>query len=280
MRLALFLCFVAPAATAMAAGFSPTFASEALAPEADVVLPLLKVVCADGVRTVNAKGGKSFGCGDGSMEEILASRHRPRSYGWMPYVLWQADGLLFGHFLSPTSEDVAINCYACENHPDLWGGTLLLTKRSGEWQPVWYRAGIITRHCRRVTLATGRQILFCEEPDGGMGHRFHLLYLVDFTKPKSAWDSVVLMADTYSSVNFLGVQTQFIDRVSFEEDPQGGLLVRVNARHGRIRLRPDDQREVLPKPKVLPCEIDLRLDGTSFRATPQTAATARLFGLK
>jgi hypothetical protein len=61
MRLALFLCFVAFTAIATAADFRPTFASEVLAPKADVVLPLLKVVCGDGVRTVTAKGEKSFG---------------------------------------------------------------------------------------------------------------------------------------------------------------------------------------------------------------------------
>jgi hypothetical protein len=117
----------------------PTFASEVVAPEASTVLPLLKVVCEEGVRTVNAKGQHAFGCGDGSMDEILASRHRQRRYPWMPYVLWEVDSVLFGHLLSGTSEDVVIGCSGCEGHPDLWGGTLLLTKKSGEWQPVCIR---------------------------------------------------------------------------------------------------------------------------------------------
>jgi len=71
----------------------------------------------------------------------------------MPYVLWQADGVIFGHFFSPTSEDAAVNCFGCDGHAELFGGTLLLTKK-GDWEPVWYKAGIITRHCRRVVLAT------------------------------------------------------------------------------------------------------------------------------
>lgn len=149
--------------------FQPTFASEVKKPEESLILPLLEAACRDGVRTVTANGQKSLGCGDGSMDEILASRNRHRRYSWMPYVLWEADGVIFGHFLSSTSEDAAVNCFACETHPALWGGTLLLTKESGEWKPLWYKAGVITRHCRRVTLATGRQILFCEETDGGMG---------------------------------------------------------------------------------------------------------------
>ena len=81
-----------------------------------------------------------------------------------------------------------------------------------------------------------------------------------------------------------GVQTQFIDRVSFEEPPGSGLLVRVYARHGRIKLRLEDQdrfdRESLPKPKVAKYEIDFRLDGDRFKVTPETAAAGRLFGVK
>lgn len=215
------------------------------------------------------------------MSEILASRHGQRPYPWMPYVLWQADSILFGHFLSATSEDVVIGCSGCEGHPDLFGGALLLTRKSGEWTPVWYEPGVIVRHCRRVPLANGRQILFCEEIDSGMGHSIHGLYTVDLTKPQFAWHSVVLMADTYSSL-LLGVQTQFIDRVSFEETANRGLLIRVYVRHGRIKLRPDDERfaaVTLPAPKLSKYEIDFRLDGEGFKVTPETAAAGKLFGL-
>jgi len=213
------------------------------------------------------------------MEEILASGHRARQHPWMPYVLWEADGILFGHFLSPTSEDVAISCFVCESHPALWGGTLLLTRNAGKWEPVWYKAGVITRHCRRVSLVTGRQILFCEETDGGMGHSIHGLYTVDFKTPRFAWRSVVLMADSYSSLMLGGVQIQSIDRVSFDEMEHGELLVRVYARHGRVSLRPDYAWDPLPTPKVSKHEIDFRLDGESFRVALETAPAARLFGV-
>ena len=261
----------------------PTFASEVLDPEAKTLLPLLKVVCWEGVRTVDAKGQHALGCGDGSMDEILASRHRPRRYDWTPYTGWEADSVLFGHFLSGTSEDVVIGSGCCEGHPDLWGGTLLLTKKSGKWQPIWYKPGVIIRHCRRVPLANGRQILFCEETDGGMGHSIHGLYTVDLTNPKFAWHSVVLMADTYGSYMFGEVQRQIIDRVSFEATPQSGLLVRVYVRHGRIKLRPEAQpvgEESLPRPKLTRYEIDFRLDGDVFKITPETAAAGELFGVK
>lgn len=260
--------------------FHATFVSEVGAPEQSVILPLLKAACGEGVRTVTADGRSAFGCGDGSMDEILASRQGSRRYPWMSYVLWEADGVIFGHFLSLTSDDAAINFFGCDGHAELYGGTLLLTKAAGNWKPVWYKAGVITRHCRRVSLRSGRQILFCEEPDGGMGHSIHGLYSVDFTNPKFAWDSVVLMADSYSSPMLGGVQVQSIDRVSFDVTPQSGLLIRVYARYGRVDLRPDYSGESLPKPKVSSYEVDFRLDGDMFKATPETSASAKLFGVR
>lgn len=258
----------------------PTFASDVGAPEQNVILPPLKAACGEGVRTVTAKGRNAFGCGDGSMDEILASRHGTRRSPWMPYVLWEADGVIFGHFLSPTSQDAAINCFGCDGHAELYGGTLLLTQITGEWKPIWYKAGVITRHCRRVSLTTGRQILFCEETDGGMGHSIHGLYSVDFANPQFAWNSLVLMADSYSDLMLGGVQAQLIDRVSFEETEQSSLLVRVYARHGRIDLRPDYPNESLPKPKLSNYEVDFRLDGEVFKVTPETSASAKLFGVR
>jgi hypothetical protein len=255
----------------------PTFTSEVVAPDDKMLLPLLRAICGEGVRTVTAEGHRAFGCSNGSMDEILASGIRPRRYSWIPYALWQADGVIFGHFLSATSEDAAIGCFGCEGHPSLFGGTLLLTRKVGAWKPVWYKAGVITRHCRRVLLATGRQILFCEETDGGMGHSIHGLYTVDFTDPRFAWNSVVLMADSYSSLLIGGVQTQSIERVVFDQAAEGGLLIRIYARHGRINLPIDYPNEQLPKPKVSNYEVDFRLQGGRLKVTPETVSSAWLF---
>jgi hypothetical protein len=128
----LFLLLFSAASCGFAADpLQPTFSSDIEAPAASTVSPLLRVVCGEGLRTQDVTGKSVFGGGDASMEEILASRDRPRRYGWMPYALWQADGFLFGHFLSATSEDALISGGGAEGHPDLWGGTLLLTRMMG-----------------------------------------------------------------------------------------------------------------------------------------------------
>lgn len=215
-----------------------------------MILPLLKAACGDGVRTVDMNGQKAIGCGAGSMDEILASRNLKRHHQWMPYVLWPAGGVIFGHFLSPTSEDAAVSRVDCDGHGARFGGTLLLTKKSGGWEPVCYQPGAITRHCRRVTLASGRQILFCEDTDAGMGHRLHNLHTVNFTPSQLAWDRHVLVADSYASTLNGGVQKQIIRRVVFQEGGLGRARVEVYAQHGRIALRADYAGEILPVPKL------------------------------
>jgi len=77
-----------------------------------------------------------------------------------------------------------------------------------------------------------------------------------------------------------GVQVQSIDRVSFDVTLQSGLLIRIYARQGRVDLRPDYHGESLPKPKVSSYEVDFRLDGDMFNATPETSASAKLFGVR
>ena len=117
--------FLPLASLALAADASeplrPTFLPEVAAPREKIILPLLKVVCGEGVRTKTAEGRQAFGCG-GSMSDILASRIRSGTYSWLPYVFWQAVG--------------------GENHPALWGGTLLLTKDRGGWKPVRSESGL------------------------------------------------------------------------------------------------------------------------------------------
>jgi hypothetical protein len=165
--------------------FGSAITSEVMLPDQSTVTPLLRAVCPDGIRTEAEDGKRIFGCGDELSE--ITSAPMTRGHSWSDSVQWRADGIIFGHFLSATSDDVAVSgAGAAETHPYLWGGTLLLTRKNGEWTPVWYKMGVVTRHCRRVPVPDGRQILFCDETDGGMGHALHFLYTVDFLKPVRA----------------------------------------------------------------------------------------------
>ncbi|MEO8125772.1 MAG: hypothetical protein ABJF23_26070 [Bryobacteraceae bacterium] len=260
----------------------PAFVSEVVAPDRATVMPFLQAVCPDGIHTQKRASVEIFGCGD-VLNQIVPAPAK-RRYAWSHSVQWEADGIIFGHFLSATSEDVAVSGAGAETHPYLWGGTLLLTKLHGAWKPVWYKMGLVTRHCRRISLATGRQILFCEETDGGMGHTYHLLYAVDFLHPVRTQESSIFVADSYHSVMNGGVQKQSIDRVEFVPRPTREMIAQVFARHGGVKLRVEDQPRVdrngLPIPAVRGYRIDFQLTESGFQVTPGTASNARLFGIQ
>jgi len=92
---------------------------------------------------------------------------------------FNARGVIYGHFLSPMSEDAIISGFSAEHHPDRGGGSLLLTKRNGQWIPVQYKSGVITRSCQKIPLSTKRKILVCEDEHAGMGFHSHFVYNVD-----------------------------------------------------------------------------------------------------
>jgi hypothetical protein len=92
----------------------------------------------------------------------------------------RADAVYRGHFLSPTSEDALLSESGCETHQELYGGAVLLTKRSRLWKVVWYRPGVLTEKCHKVALRDRREILVCIDKD--------LLYTEDLLNPNAAFD--------------------------------------------------------------------------------------------
>lgn len=254
-----------------------SFVSEVRKPQAKEILPMLRGACGDeGVRLKDAEGKPVFGCG--TILNYLLPPDRPagvRVHGGQ-HAAWTADGVITGHFLSPTSDDAAIGGGGIETHPHQFGGTLLMTRQQGKWRPVWYKSGVITRHCRVMTLATGRQLLLCEDTDGGMGHSFHDLYWNDFASAKHSLR--LSRADRYSGNLQGGVQDQFIDRSQVERDAVGNPRIRVSLRHGRIGVPIDDPRDPLPAPRLTGYEILFTFRDGRFRATPATLAAAKVFG--
>jgi hypothetical protein len=124
-------------------------------------------------------------------------------------------GILRGHFLEPNSEDVIVHGWSVETHPDLWGGTLLLSNRNGKWLPAWYKSSLITSDCEKVALRSGRQILLCDVEDGGMGHEFQYLYSVDLKAPAKLRDSILAQSDSFKELGDCNAQHQNIDLVQW-----------------------------------------------------------------
>ena len=142
--------------------------------------------------------------------------------------------IISGHFLDSTSEDAALSGWSAETHPYHWGGTLLLTRRGGKWQPLWYKSGVITRSCEKAERPDGREILICEWEDGGMGHRIHALYAINLKRPSEnpPW---IASADSFDS-DFCTLQQQTMEAVRWGSDRQSFSVV---VRTPRWQLLPE-----------------------------------------
>lgn len=195
-----------------------------------------------------------------------------------------AFSVVHGHFLSPTSEDALVDGWGGEMHPQLYGGSLLLTKKGGTWRRVWYQSGLRTRHCSRVTLESGRDLLVCEEEYGMMGTIDHLLYTIDALSPEQCRDSKVLVATSCEGVCTCSeTRIQSIDKIELHRRPQEGQVgMSVQVRSGRHVLTASEQeacnagKEIEPPPTKTDT-IDFVLHGASFQPAAWSSEAVKPF---
>jgi hypothetical protein len=138
---------------------------------------------------------------------------------------FQPQGVVFGHFLGPDSDDAAVSGWSAETHPYRWGGTLLLTKRNGAWKPLWYKSALITRSCEKVAMPDRRDILLCEDEGGGMGHQLHYLYAVDLKRRHDSRENLLIQAVSFS--DGCTAQSQVMDPIVWRDgDRDFSVVVR------------------------------------------------------
>jgi hypothetical protein len=212
---------------------------------------------------------------------------------------WSLKAVIVGHFLSPTSDDAALAMVGCESHGSNFGGTILLTKRSGKWKMLWYKAGVTTEECHKVVLADRRELLACIGSDGAQGNMETSLYVEDLRDPRT-----VLMAARDDDGTFFSalddtatcgwpqdadkpdvkpVQASHIERVEFPTDAKGTPGVAVTATLGRKQLTRAEVDECManthdPRVPGRIYQMHFVLDGGRFKATPTSADTVKMFG--
>jgi hypothetical protein len=170
-------------------------------------------------------------------------------------------GVIRGHFLEAGSEDAAISGWSAESHPYLWGGTLLLTRRDGQWKPVWYKSAVITRSCVKAERPDGRELLICEHEDGGMGHRIHDIYALDLQHP-SANTPALVRADSFDS-DFCAEQQQRTDAIHWAPDRQSFSVV-IRTTHWQL-LEEGLCGPHPPKRPKLSLQIDFEVTNSGIR---------------
>lgn len=148
---------------------------------------LLRTFCTGGLQKMDQTGLKCVTSVSGPAFADIVDNH------------FYPEAVVYGRFLSAESDDAVVSGSSAETHPSLWGGTMLLTKRNGAWTPMWYKSAIITRSCQKVTTPGRREILLCEARNGGMGHRYHDVYSVDFLKPMTQMETLLARANSFQS---------------------------------------------------------------------------------
>ena len=195
---------------------------------------------------------------------------------------WSLQRVFRGHFLSPKSDDAVLSMAWCEAHEENFGGTVLLTKQSGKWNMLWYKAGVPTDNCHRAKLQGGREILICPGAYGGQGMIATSIYKEDLLAPQKA-----LLADDGASFFAVGdnsgacayndedeskpfsLTRQFIERIEFHNATDGTLLgLSVFARRGQRTMTPKQVKscagphpDVDFNPPTKPYRVDFKFDG-------------------
>jgi hypothetical protein len=80
------------------------------------------------------------------------------------------------------------------------------------------RSALIIDSCEKIALPDRREILLCEDEDGGMGHELHYLYMVDLEHPSDLQQNLLATADSFK--DFCASQTQLLKGFHWSADRQ------------------------------------------------------------
>lgn len=243
---------------------------------------LLEAVCPGAVRV-----GKYVGCATGCSDATGFGKFGDR----FP---WTFVKVTLGHFLSAISDDAVLLMSGCEPHSENFGGTLLLTRKSGRWSVLWYKGGVETAKCHKIALHDGREILVCIGTYGAQGSIWTDLYVEDLLDPKPT-----LMAgndgtffETLDDTLTCGWQQgapqpdsdpvirSRIDKVEFSGD--NTPLVSVTASFGTKRMTAEEVQSCMVNrgaffPRMKTYRMEFVYDGRGFKPTPGSIETVRIF---
>jgi len=205
------------------------------------------------------------------------------------------DAVTRGHFLSPTSEDAVLWMTGCEAHSSNYGGTILLTKKSGRWSMLWYKVGVQTDQCHRTPLRGGREILVCMAEYLRQGNVSVVLSTEDLLNHQPVLggdDGTFFMAfDNMATCGWnqqdqekpFSLVRSGIDRVEFLAKRVNGVpVVSITASFGTKRMSHEDIEVCVREPNsFLPPTRSYRMEfvfnGHGYEPAPSSAAVVEMF---
>jgi hypothetical protein len=212
----------------------------------------------------------------------------PDSAGWKGDGIWDLGAVLFGHFVSPSSDDALVSGIGCGDHANGSGGSFLLTRSSSGWQLMNYGPGRIANDCAKLRALGGRDLLVCGTSFGHSQIGESFLYLLDpadsdFRKRVDGLDIFFMVNDSLSGctamLNGLA-QSGRIDRVALSRPSSAGAVeITIDAQLGQAviseaalndcqnRAKPGDD-VFQPKMKTEARRFVFTFDGKAVRPDP------------
>jgi hypothetical protein len=199
---------------------------------------------------------------------------------------WDLRSVIFGHFVSPASEDVILGGWNCESHANGNGGSFLLTRSDAHWRLVNYAAGRIVEDCKKLKGSDGRDRLVCMGSDQHIGIGDSFLYVLDpaLFDRQEGLNIFFRVSDSLGSCSTLvrdglsAVESGEIEHVVFAKTLDTGVItIIVDARLSRaflphasledcnIHLKPGEER-LRPGIRTELRRFQFLFDGKAMRA--------------
>ncbi|MGO4879516.1 MAG: hypothetical protein ACLP59_01685 [Bryobacteraceae bacterium] len=201
---------------------------------------------------------------------------------------WDLRSIIFGHFLSPQSNDALVAGTGCEDHAHLMSGSYLFVKEDARWRKHWYTPGANANDCKKLTANDGRDLLVCHADDMHQGVADEFLYLMDPGKdparqeadsPLHLFFDVVDSLPSCSKLADGTLRRGELESVSFLPDAaSGGMRIVVDARVGKATVPDQAFEKCVPGERRLqietvPVRYEFRFDGREIVPDPHNPPT-------
>jgi hypothetical protein len=197
---------------------------------------------------------------------------------------WGVYGTTFGHFTSPTDDNLLLSGAGCDSHAMNWGGSFLFTFNQGQPKVVRYDQGLITDKCHKFALAGGREFLVCQGGWTGQGENVSTVFSAAFDATgKDTQEFLFSTTDTGGNCgdpNDTQVRFTSVQDVQFTSKdpgvPSGMTITAYLADLTCAKLLAKRAPGALPA-GVKTYKIEFAFDGKEFQPSPASKATLKLF---
>lgn len=193
-------------------------------------------------------------------------------------------GAMWGHFTSPTAENLLVTGFGCDSHASNFGGSYIFTRKAGKLRILKYDPALFVDECHTFPFADGRDFFVCKSGWFGQGEGTGYIYLATFDATgEDKQIRLFMVKDTTEecgSGSSGNAQSSDIKDIKFATNQNGELTgMTVTATLGNIRCSEKDaaKKGSSPPASLKTYEIEFTFDGKLFHVTPQSIAALAHF---